>query len=124
MPGAQRGQELGWPTANLRLPVERVIPPNGVYATVTMWNQQRFDSVAYIGSRPTFDAGERLMEVHLLNERQDLYKPESRSRCSFFSGRVATPSFPAARDLSRQIAVDVERAKAILQEHRSALSAG
>ena len=32
--------------------------------------------------------------------------------------------FPSGADLSRQIAVDVERAKAILREHRSALPAG
>jgi len=122
LPGAQRGQELGWPTANLRLPVERVTPPNGVYATVTIWNQQRFDSVAYIGSRPTFDAGERLMEVHLLNEQQDLYGESI--EVQFLQRLRGDTKFPSGADLSRQIAVDVERAKAILQEHRSALSAG
>lgn len=122
MPGAQRGQELGWPTANLRLPVERVIPSNGVYATVTIWKQQRFDSVAYIGSRPTFDAGERLMEVHLLNERQDLYGEPI--EVQFLQRLRGDTKFPSGADLSRQIAADVERAKAILHAHRSALSAG
>jgi riboflavin kinase/FMN adenylyltransferase len=122
MPGVQRGQELGWPTANLRLPAERVIPPNGVYATVTIWNQQQFDSVAYIGSRPTFDAGERLMEVHLLNEQQDLYGESI--EVQFLQRLRGDTKFPSGADLSRQIAVDVERAKAILQEHRSALPAG
>ncbi|MFO0730195.1 MAG: riboflavin kinase [Nitrospiraceae bacterium] len=28
--GAKRGTDLGWPTANLRLPAERVTPPDGV----------------------------------------------------------------------------------------------
>lgn len=122
LPGAQRGQELGWPTANLRLPAERVTPPNGVYATVTTWNQQRFDSVVYIGSRPTFDAGERLMEVHLLDTRQDLYGESI--EVQFLQRLRGDTKFPSGADLSRQIAMDVERAKAILQEHRSALSAG
>lgn len=122
LPGAQRGQELGWPTANLRLPVERVIPPNGVYAAVTVWKHQRFDSVAYIGSRPTFDAGERLMEVHLLDERRDLYG--ELIEVQFLQRLRGDTKFPSGADLSRQIAVDVERAKVILLEYRSTLSAG
>lgn len=122
LPGAQRGQELGWPTANLRLPVERVIPPNGVYATVSIWNQQRLDSVAYIGSRPTFDAGERLMEVHLLDERRELYGESI--EVEFVQRLRGDVKFPSGADLSRQIAMDVERAKAILLEHRHAPSAG
>ena len=71
--GQQRGQALGWPTANLALPAERVIPPDGVYAATTVWQDQRFDSVAYIGTRPTFGAGERMIEVYLLDRQVDLY---------------------------------------------------
>ena len=107
-----------------------MIPPNGVYATVTIWNQQQFDSVVYIGSRPTFDAGERLMEVHLLDERRDLYGQSIEVQFLGGDGKeerhtanLCTPGTSGA-DLSRQIAVDVERAKAILREHRSALPAG
>ena len=55
-PGAQRGQELGWRTANLPVPPDRVAPADGVYVTVAVWNQRRCDSVAYIGTRPTFGA--------------------------------------------------------------------
>jgi len=71
--GEQRGQVLGWPTANLRPPQGRVIPADGVYATTAGWKGRSFDSVSYIGTRPTFGSGERLLEVSLLDQRIDLY---------------------------------------------------
>ena len=112
-PGAQRGQELGWRTANLRLPPDRVVPPDGVYATVTVWNQRRYDSVSYIGTRPTFDAGERLLEVHLLDESQNLYG--QRITVEFVESVRGDRQFAGADALSRQIALDVETARTILR---------
>ncbi|MBD0316867.1 MAG: riboflavin biosynthesis protein RibF, partial [Nitrospiraceae bacterium] len=71
--GSGRGEKLGWPTANLRLPPDRVIPADGIYATRTLWNKRMFESVTYVGTRPTFGPGERLLEVYLLDEQVDLY---------------------------------------------------
>jgi riboflavin kinase / FMN adenylyltransferase len=116
--GAQRGQSLGWPTANLKLPPDRVVPADGVYAAITMVDAQRYDSIAYIGTRPTFDAGERLLEVNLLDGAHDLY---GRSLAVEFVERVRGDLRFAEPDaLSRQIAVDVERAKAMLRRHHEA----
>ena len=111
--GAQRGQELGWPTANLRLPPDRVVPPDGVYATVTVWNQRRYDSVSYIGTRPTFDAGERLLEVHLLDESQNLYGRQI--TVEFVQPVRGDMRFDGADALSRQIVRDVETARTMLR---------
>jgi riboflavin kinase/FMN adenylyltransferase len=117
-PGAQRGQALGWPTANLRLAPDRVVPPDGVYATVTTLNQQRYDSVAYIGTRPTFDAGERLLEVHLLDEAQELY---GRLIMVEFVERVrGDMQFAGGDALSHQIARDVESARTMLRRYHEA----
>jgi riboflavin kinase / FMN adenylyltransferase len=113
--GAQRGQGLGWPTANLKLPPDRVIPADGVYAAVAVVDGRRHDSVAYIGIRPTFDAGERLLEVNLLDGTHDLY---GRTMAVQFIGRVRGDlCFPEPDALSRQIAIDVERAKTMLRRH-------
>ena len=54
VPGTQQGQALGWPTANLRIPPERVVPPDGVYAARASWEGTTSDAIAYIGTRPTF----------------------------------------------------------------------
>lgn len=113
--GAKRGQTLGWPTANLHLPPDRVIPPDGVYATVTVLDQKRYDSIAYIGTRPTFDAGERLLEVYVLEGAHELY---GRPITVEFVERVrGDMQFAGGEALSRQIALDIDRAKMMLRRH-------
>lgn len=113
--GAQRGQELGWRTANLRLPVDRVVPPDGVYATVMIWSGRRFDSVVYIGTRPTFGAGERLLEVHLLDDVCALYG--ERITVEFVQRVRGDRQFDGGDALSRQIAQDVEAARTMLRRY-------
>ena len=71
--GEGRGQSLGFRTANLRIPPERVMPSNGVYAVWVAIEGQRFRAVANLGVRPSFGAGKRLLEVHLLDYEGDLY---------------------------------------------------
>ena len=114
IPGAHRGTELGWPTANLRLPEGRVIPPDGVYAARVLWNGRALDSVVYIGTRPTFGAGERLLEVSILDERLELYGETIRVELLGFvrEDRV----FASAEALSRQIELDVDAARIQLRE--------
>lgn len=112
--GARRGTDLGWPTANLRFPEGRVIPPDGVYAARVRWNKRRLDSVVYIGTRPTFGAGERLLEVSILDERLELYGETIRVELLGFirEDRV----FPSAEALTRQIESDVQTAREQLRE--------
>jgi riboflavin kinase / FMN adenylyltransferase len=114
IPGTQRGTELGWPTANLRLPPGRVIPPDGVYAAQTVWNHRILNSVVYIGTRPTFGAGERLLEVSILDERLELYGESI--RVQFMSFLREDKTFASAEDLTRQIALDVEMARVQFRE--------
>lgn len=114
IPGAGRGTDLGWPTANLRLPEGRVIPPDGVYAARVLWNGRRLDSVVYIGTRPTFGAGERLLEVSILDERLELYGETIRVELlGFVRGDRL---FASAEALTRQIESDVMIARAQLRE--------
>ena len=113
--GAQQGQALGWPTANLRIPPERVIPPDGVYAARASYDATSYDAVAYIGSRPTFGAGERLIEVNLLDHSENLYgKTMSVEFIEYLRG---DHTFPSAQQLAAQIAHDVDRARASLRRY-------
>ena len=119
IPGAQRGQELGWRTANLPVPPDRVAPADGVYATVAVWNQQRCDSVSYIGTRPTFGAGERLLEVHLLDDVCDLYGQQM--AVEFIDLVRPDMQFSGPDSLSLQIARDVESARMMLRKYHELL---
>jgi riboflavin kinase/FMN adenylyltransferase len=107
--GEQRGQALGWPTANIRLPLHRVIPADGVYATTAVCKGRILDSVTYIGTRPTFGDGERLLEVYLLDEQMDLYGQEMSVR--FLERLRGDQVFATPEELSRQIAIDVLQAR-------------
>lgn len=77
--GEQRGRQLGFPTANLRPPTDRPLPPNGVYAgRVTL---DRFPGcwvgAVNIGVRPQFETELGLLvEVHILDFNGDLYGSE------------------------------------------------
>jgi len=75
VPGARRGRELGFPTANLDPPAHQMIPADGIYATLTTRPRtgERLRSITSIGVRPTFGPSARLIEVYLLDFDADLY---------------------------------------------------
>src|SRR6202022_2243451 len=54
--GEKRGRDLGYPTANIRLPVSCGLK-HGIYAVRVGRGPERFDGVASFGRRPTFDNG-------------------------------------------------------------------
>ncbi|MEK7235072.1 MAG: riboflavin kinase, partial [Nitrospirota bacterium] len=111
--GMQQGQAMGWPTANLRIPADRVVPPDGVYAARVIHSAETYDAIAYIGTRPTFGEGERLIEVNLLDQTCDLYGQEITVQ---FVARVrGDHMFASADELSKQIARDVEQARISLR---------
>jgi riboflavin kinase/FMN adenylyltransferase len=70
--GDQRGRELGYPTANLRLDPDCALK-YGVYAVRVDIGGQRYDGVANFGRRPMFDTGAVLLEVFLFDFSGDLY---------------------------------------------------
>ena len=107
--GRQQGQSMGWPTANLRIPPQRVIPPDGVYAARAVFAATAYDAIAYIGTRPTFGPGERLIEVNLLDQQRDLYGKDI--AVEFIERLRGDCTFASAGELSAQIACDVEKAR-------------
>lgn len=72
--GDGRGRGLGFPTANLRLHEDRVVPADGIYAAlVRLGDEPTLRPAAMsIGLRPTFDGQVRTLEVHLLDWSGDL----------------------------------------------------
>jgi riboflavin kinase/FMN adenylyltransferase len=72
--GDGRGRELGFPTANLRLDAERLLPGDGIYAVLARIGGEGAwrPAAMSIGMRPTFDGQLRTLEVHLLDWKGDL----------------------------------------------------
>ena len=75
--GDGRGRQLGFPTANVAVPVGTRLPSDGIYAG---WLERvdgcRFLAAVSVGTRPTYYDGagaERLVEAYLLDFDGDLY---------------------------------------------------
>lgn len=113
--GAKRGRLLGFRTANLRAPAERAAPADGVYAVWAEVGGERYPGVANIGIRPSFDAGERLIETHLIDFDGDLY--DRWLDIKFVHYIRAEQRFDSAAALTDQIHQDVRAAMRVLREH-------
>ena len=71
--GQQLGRRLGYPTANLALH-RKVVPLWGVFAVrVSGAGLVDHPAVASLGTRPTIDGTEPLLEVHVFDHDGDLY---------------------------------------------------
>jgi riboflavin kinase / FMN adenylyltransferase len=115
IPGEKRGKRFGWPTANLRLPGHRVLPADGVYATLTVVKGECLDSIAYIGTRPTFSEEERLLEVHMFDKTLQLYGEEI--AVHFIEKVRGDMVFPNSQDLVSQMDHDGQRGRKILRNY-------
>jgi riboflavin kinase/FMN adenylyltransferase len=71
--GDGRGRTIGFPTANMDVWDQQVLPPNGVYAGWAHLNGETFMAVANIGNRPTFNGYPVTVEAHLLDFDRDIY---------------------------------------------------
>lgn len=74
--GKGQGMKIGFPTANLKLPEDTIIPANGVYCgTCSVGGiEGSFSCAVNIGVRPSFDDGEyKSIEVHILGFDQEIY---------------------------------------------------
>jgi len=112
--GAERGRQLGFPTANLIPPVGRVLPAYGVYAGHAIEGGRAYPAVANVGSRPTFGEEQPLIEVHLLDYSGDLY---GRELAFEFVERVRPiQRFASVDELRAQIQADIASARVRLDE--------
>lgn len=112
VPGSRRGMALGFPTANLKPPVDRVVPADGVYAAWGVLEDRIEAGVAYIGTQPTLGPHERTIELHLFSSHSDLYQKTLRvGFCDFLREEKV---FEDEERLTRQISQDIQQAKSLL----------
>jgi riboflavin kinase / FMN adenylyltransferase len=110
--GAKRGRALGFPTINLALPKERLLPRDGIYAMWAELGEGRFKAAASLGIRPTFGGGERVLEAYLLDFSGEVYGEEV--EVAFVKRLRDEIAFASAAELSAQIARDVEETRKAL----------
>ncbi|KGP92902.1 riboflavin biosynthesis protein RibF [Pontibacillus chungwhensis BH030062] len=75
--GDQRGRTIGFPTANLYVSEEYLLPKVGVYAVKVLYNNSSYYGMANIGYKPTFqDTRVLSVEINLFDFEKDLYGEE------------------------------------------------
>jgi riboflavin kinase/FMN adenylyltransferase len=120
IPGDRRGRELGVPTANLRLGSDCRLR-HGIFAVRLMREEGAVhDGVASFGSRPTFDDGAPLLEVHLLDFSGDLYGENV--KVTFFDWIRPELRFETVEALIAEMKEDVIKARqALAKAHPGSL---
>jgi len=113
--GSHRGAGLGFPTANIGVNPAQALPPDGIYATRAYFNGKTYPSMTNIGKRPTFGDNERTVEVYILDYHGNIYGHEIRIE---LIDRVRDEKkFNNMQELKDQIALDIEKGRAILGRH-------
>ncbi len=106
--GQQLGRTLGFPTANLQLPPDKLLPCHGVYAVKVEFDNSVIKGVMNIGHRPTISGKQITVEVHLLNWSGNLYEKNITAYLDrFLRGEQKFDSLLA---LKQQIAIDCQSA--------------
>lgn len=70
--GRGAGKEMSFPTANLEISAEKVLP-EGVFVANTLINGKMYNTITSIGSIPTFNIEAIAVEAHVLGFEGDLY---------------------------------------------------
>jgi riboflavin kinase/FMN adenylyltransferase len=74
--GNKLGRTIGYPTANLQVEDEKLVPGNGVYAVsceLLATSHEPLPGMMNIGVRPTVDGTRRTIEVNLFDFNKDIY---------------------------------------------------
>lgn len=125
--GANRGGRLlGFPTANLRMDVDLLLPKTGVYAVLAEVNPKRHSlpgictgsegmylkGVANVGKNPTFGDAFVRVETHLLDFHANIY--DTHFRVHFIERLRDERKFDGVTELIEQIRRDADTARKLL----------
>ena len=108
--GDGRGHALGFPTANLAIAPDKLVPADGVYRAAARHDGSDRVAVVSIGSKPTFGGATSVVEAYLLDFSDSIYGEQlALSRFTFIREQQR---FDGADALARQIHDDVARVRA------------
>lgn len=76
--GDKRGRTIGYPTANIRIATDTLLPKIGVYAVTVYHKNMYYEAMANLGIKPTFELEERepTLEVYIFDFAKDIYGDE------------------------------------------------
>jgi riboflavin kinase/FMN adenylyltransferase len=109
--GEGRGRKIGFPTANIQVSPDLIVPQKGVYVTRAVYKGMTYQSVTNIGNNPTFNDTTHLhVETNLFDFNHDIYGEHL--EIQFLHKLRDERKFPTVNDLIIQIRADVAAARA------------
>lgn len=113
--GAQRGRELGFPTANLEN-LSCFLPGHGVYAGSVHLQGADRPAAIHIGPNPTFGERHAKVEVHVIGWSGNIYG--ERLACNLIKKVRDVRQFDSAQELKMQLRDDVAACANLLEAER------
>jgi len=115
--GDHRGREMGFPTANVPVPLGLAVPADGVYAgwvtRLDIPSAPRWPAAISVGTNPTFDGVERRVEAYVL-DRDDLELYDVELAIDFYARLRGQVKYAGKEALIKQMHADVEEARHLL----------
>jgi len=100
--GNKIGRNIGFPTANIELNSEKLLPSKGVYAVLGIIDKKKYKGMANIGYRPSIT-----LEVHFFNFNENIYKKNVRI---VFLKRIRNEmKFNSKNELIKQLLLDKKK---------------
>lgn len=108
--GKQLGRKIGIPTINMVLPIDKLLPPNGVYVTEVTVDGKTYPGVTNVGCKPTV-SDERIVgvETYIDGFDQDVYG--EKIVVSFIDFIRAEQKFASVEELKEQMLRDIAFAR-------------
>ncbi|PJE99225.1 bifunctional riboflavin kinase/FAD synthetase [Streptomyces carminius] len=111
--GAQRGRELGYPTANVETLPHTAVPADGVYAGWLVVAGESMPAAISVGTNPQFNGTERTVEAYAI-DRVDLELYGLHVAVDFLAYIRGQEKFATLEGLLERMAEDVRMAKGLL----------
>lgn len=103
------GRSMGFPTANIDIPKNMVIPKDGVYLSRVLFESQEFCGITNVGSKPTVDVSNKNIETYIAGYDGDLYGETI--EIEFLKYLRGIRKFDSLEELKTQLEKDKENIK-------------
>ena len=114
--GRGMGHRDFFPTANIIPPKSKLMPPNGVYVTVSHFEDGDYPGITNVGYKPTVGENFLGVETNLFDCDLDLYG--QKCRVDFYKYIRPEQKFTSFEALKAQIRRDIESGKNWFQEEK------
>lgn len=103
------GRQIGFPTANIRIQSNKLLPMSGVYSAQALVDGKSIVAIVNVGNNPTVGNDQISVESHLIDFYGDLYSKEVVVNFDLFIR--SEKKFASLNELQEQIAKDLLQLK-------------